>query len=323
VTESKIEWTGTTWNPVTGCDQISPGCDRCYALTLAARLKAMGQPKYQADGDPHTSGRGFAVTCHPGELARPLGWRKPRLVFVDSMGDLYHPTALAAGDDGQPAELPHDATFLRRVFETMAATPRHTYQVLTKRPQLMRSWFDQTTPPAGHDWPLANVWLGTSIEADRWTFRADHLRATPATVRFLSLEPLLGPLPSLDLGGIDWVIAGGESGPGARPMHPSWVRDLRDRCTEAQIPFFFKQWGEWAPAGNYYETTGSTHLVLPDGTDRGVPWGGWRLDRPEAEPMRRFGRSVAGRHLDGRTWDQLPTPATTAPERQGAERSER
>ena len=235
---SAIEWTDATWNPVTGCDRISPGCDHCYALTMAGRLKLMGQPKYQADGDPRTSGPGFAVTCHPDELSRPLTWRKPRMVFVNSMSDLFHQDV--------------NYRFIRDVFNTMRCCdglvtahgeryPSHTFQVLTKRPQRMRELalgrylgFDPEHPPA-------NVWLGTSIESDRYAFRADHLRATPAAVRFLSLEPLLGPLPSLDLTGIDWVIIGCESGPGARPMDLGWAAMIIDKARQSGAAVFVKQ----------------------------------------------------------------------------------
>jgi protein gp37 len=223
---SAIEWTQATWNPVTGCDQVSAGCDHCYALTLAARLKGMGQAKYQQDGDPRTSGPGFALTLHPQELATPLRWRRPRLIFVNSMSDLFHPKVPAG--------------FVAQVFEVMAATPQHTYQVLTKRPkrarQLLRSWT-----------PIHNVWLGVSVEDDSQVERADILREVPAAVRFLSCEPLLGPLPSLDLTEIDWVIVGGESGPDFRPMRVEWAVELRDRCVAANIPFFFKQWGGRTP----------------------------------------------------------------------------
>lgn len=227
---TSIEWTDATWNPVTGCDLVSPGCDHCFALTLAKRLKAMGSPHYQLDGDPRTSGPGFGVQCHADALDIPLHWRKPRRIFVCSMADLFH------------QDVPY--RFIREVFNTMrncngtadadgvTRLPSHTFQVLTKRPQRMKELaltralgFDPERPPS-------NIMMGTSIELDRFTFRADHLRATPATVRFLSLEPLLGPLPSLDLTGIDWVIVGAESGQGARPMGNDWVRDIRDRCTE-------------------------------------------------------------------------------------------
>jgi protein gp37 len=278
-TASKIEWTETTWNPTTGCDRISPGCDHCYALTLAGRLKAMGQAKYQRDGDPRTSGPGFGVTLHPDALLEPLRWRKPRKVFVDSMADVLH------------ARVPVD--FVAQVWAVMALTRQHTYQVLTKRPERYVHVLDDPCRCGGghrpgidfrhlvadhirrlarsprHQvdvfarWPLANVWLGTSIESDDYVRRADALRAAPAATRFLSLEPLLGPLPSLNLAHIDWVIVGGESGPGHRPLELDWVRDIRDRCVRLGIPLFFKQVGGRTP-------------------------------------------KAGGRLLDGRTWDQFP-----------------
>jgi protein gp37 len=223
---SAIEWTQATWNPVTGCDRVSAGCDHCYALALAARLKGMGQVKYQRDGDPRTSGPGFGVTVHPSELQTPTRWRRSRVIFVNSMSDLFHPKV--------PAE------FVAQVFQVMAATPQHTYQVLTKRPKRARRLL--------RDWtPSSNVWLGVSVEDDRQVERAEILREVPAAVRFLSCEPLLGPLPSLDLAGVDWVIVGGESGPDSRPMRLEWAVDLRDRCLEAGVPFFFKQWGGRTP----------------------------------------------------------------------------
>jgi protein gp37 len=240
--KSAIEWTQTTWNPVTGCDRVSAGCDHCYALALAARLKGMGQAKYQRDGDPRTSGPGFAVTLHPQELATPRRWRRPRLIFVNSMSDLFHPKVPAG--------------FVAEVFEVMAATPQHTYQVLTKRPkrarQLLRDWT-----------PVPNVWLGVSVEDDTQVERADMLRDVPAAVRFLSCEPLLGPLPSLDLAGIDWVIVGGESGPAFRPMCTAWAAELRDRCVQAGIPFFFKQWGGRTPKSGGRLLEGRTWDQMP------------------------------------------------------------
>lgn len=225
-TYSGIEWTEATWNPTTGCDRVSGGCDNCYALTLAKRLKAMGSEKYQADGDPRTSGPGFGLTLHPDVLDLPRSWRQPRLVFVDSMSDLFHP------------EVPLD--FIHRVFDVMAETPQHTYQILTKRPQRLEAVALEL------DWP-ANVWMGVSVENDRYQFRIRHLRSVPAAVRFLSLEPLLGPLPSLDLSDIHWVIVGGESGPRARLMDLAWVEDIRDQCLAAEVAFFFKQWGGRTP----------------------------------------------------------------------------
>jgi protein gp37 len=280
--KSGIEWTDATWNPTTGCDRISPGCDHCYALTMAARLKGMGSAKYQADGNPRTSGPGFALTEHPSTLDQPLRWARPRRIFVNSMSDLFH-------DDVSDE-------FIARVFSVMAAAPQHTFQVLTKRPQRMarllggdggaglQRLLENLVVDVGGaalrlyeaEWPLPNVWLGTSIENRRYAFRADHLRATPAAVRFVSCEPLLGPLPHLDLVDIDWVIVGGESGPGARPMHPDWVRDLRDQANAAGAAFHFKQWGSHDQHGT---------------------------------PMTKH---AAGRELDGRTWDEFPTLKETS-----------
>lgn len=244
---SRIEWTGITWNPVTGCDRISPGCDHCYALTLAKRLKAMGQARYANDGNPVTSGPGFAVTCHPESLAAPYQWAAPRLVFVNSMSDLFH------------ARVPDE--FIARVFAVMAATPAHTYQVLTKRPRRALRLAD-TLP-----WP-DNVWLGVSIEHARYAWRAGTLRAIPAAVRFISAEPLLGPLDGLDLDGIGWVITGGESGPGHRTPEAAWFHALRDRCTAAGIPFFFKQWGGPTPKAGGRVLDGRTHDAMPIITPR-------------------------------------------------------
>lgn len=312
-----IEWTDETWNPVTGCDRCSPGCDNCYALTMAGRLKLMGQPKYQKDGDPNTSGPGFGVTCHENELDRPDRWRRPRRVFVNSMSDLFHP------------DVPY--RFAREVFNTMRRCdgmvtalgqqmPSHTFQVLTKRPQRMAELANDSALGFNPASPPPNVWLGTSIETDRYVFRADHLRSTPAAARFLSLEPLLGPLPSLDLNGMDWVIVGGESGPGARPLEPEWVRDIRDRCTDAAVPFFFKQWGTWTP----YESIGQPFYESPDGdmvdghhlpADIGEmdPVQGWWWPGSDYDTVyRRTGKKDAGRRLDGRTWDEMPQERATA-----------
>lgn len=309
---SKIEWTDETWNPVTGCDRVSPGCDNCYALTMAKRLKAMGAAHYQNDGDPRTSGPGFGVTCHPDALDVPLRWRKPRRVFVNSMSDLFH------------QEVPY--RFIRDVFNVMrccdggtnadGTRPSHTFQVLTKRPQRMA--MSAANRELGYDpeRPPANIWLGTSIESDRYAWRADHLRSTPAAVRFLSLEPLLGPVPSLDLTGIDWVIVGGESGHGARPMHPEWVRDIRDRCQAAGVRFFFKQWGEWVPYEQdpqppFWMSQHGTSIDghhLPAELTEGEPVGAWWAPDCLDEPVvyRKVGKKQAGRELDGRTWDEYP-----------------
>jgi protein gp37 len=258
-----IEWSDVTWNPVTGCDRVSPGCAHCYALTLAGRLKAMGQAKYQRDGDPKSSGPGFGVTLHPQALEAPLRWRKSRMVFVNSMGDLFH------------EEIPDE--FIARIFGVMAAAPQHIFQVLTKRPERMRELLndpgfvatvagiapERTLMPIL--WPLANVWLGVSIENRRFVRRADVLRATPAAVRFISAEPLLGPLvDELDLDSIDWLIAGGESGKGHRHMRPDWVRDLRDACQVAEVAFFFKQHGGATPKANGRMLDGRTWDELPE-----------------------------------------------------------
>jgi len=239
-----IEWTDATWNPTTGCDRVSPGCDHCYALALAPRLKAMGSAKYQNDGDPRTSGPGFGVTTHEHTLGVPLRWQKPRMVFVNSMSDLFH------------ARVPME--FVARVFAVMAATPQHTYQVLTKRAMRLRRLAPNLP------WP-ANVWMGVSVENLDVTHRVDDLRGVPAAVRFLSCEPLLGPLHELDLDRIGWVIAGGESGSGARPMHPDWVRSLRDQCQTAEVPFFFKQWGGRTPKSGGRELDGRTWDEFPAG----------------------------------------------------------
>jgi protein gp37 len=247
---SAIEWTTATWNPTTGCDRISHGCDNCYALALAQRLKAMGQPKYQNDGDPRTSGPGFGLTMHPSALQAPLHWREPRLVFVNSMSDLFHARV--------------DTGFVARVWAVMAQTPQHTYQVLTKRPERLARVLALVRESLRPDvWPLPNVWLGTSIESDGYVHRADHLHAAPAQVRFLSLEPLLGPLPSLRLTGIDWVIVGGESGRGYRPVDARWVRDLRDRSEREGVAFFFKQWGGRTPKAGGRELDGRTWNQMP------------------------------------------------------------
>lgn len=210
---SGIEWTQATWNPVTGCDKVSPGCKHCYAATMALRLQAMGQANYA---------NGFDVTLQPHMLALPLTWKAPRTVFVNSMSDLFH------------ADVPTE--YIMRVFAVMRRAHWHQFQVLTKRAARL-----EELAPLLH-WPR-NVWMGVSVESDRYLSRIDALRTVPAAVRFLSLEPLLGPLPGLDLTRIGWVIVGGESGPGARPMAPEWATQIRDTCVAAKVPFFFKQWG--------------------------------------------------------------------------------
>ncbi len=210
---SSIEWTEATWNPVTGCTKISPGCAHCYAQRMAKRLKAMGQDRYR---------NAFRLTLQPDVVRTPLRWRRPRMIFVNSMSDLFHKDV--------PAE------FIIRCFAVMEEASQHTFQVLTKRPERAAA-MARMLP-----WP-ENVWIGTSVENADYVSRIEMLRKTPATIRFLSLEPLLGPISRLPLSGIGWVIVGGESGPGARPMQTEWVTQIRDRCVRYDVPFFFKQWG--------------------------------------------------------------------------------
>lgn len=229
MSKSNIEWTEVTWNPVTGCDRVAAGCDNCYALALAKRLKAMGAEKYQNDGDPRTSGPGFGVTVHPTALLQPYKWSGSRVVFVNSMSDLFHAKA--------------PISFIRDIFDVIRETPQHTYQALTKRAHRMERVADRL------DWP-DNLWMGVSVEDASVTDRIDHLRRTPANVRFLSCEPLLSGIPELNLECIDWVIVGGESGPRARPMKQAWAEDIRDQCVEAGVAFFFKQWGGRTPKAN-------------------------------------------------------------------------
>ena len=210
---SHIEWTDATWNPVTGCTKVSAGCKHCYAERLSYRLRAMGKAHYKT---------GFRLALHDDALTIPFGWRSPRLVFVNSMSDLFQP--------GVPLG------FVQRVFRVMVQCQHHTFQILTKRPHIAAKHATRL------DWPR-NVWLGTSVENADVTSRITHLRRIPAAIRFLSVEPLIGPIPKLPLAGIHWVIVGGESGPGCRPMEGEWVRMIRDRCVTHRVPFFFKQWG--------------------------------------------------------------------------------
>lgn len=210
---SGIEWTESTWNPVTGCDKLSPGCKFCYAERMAHRLQAMGQPNYR---------NGFELTLQPRMLELPLSWKKPQTIFVNSMSDLFHRDV--------PVE------FIRRVFEVMRRAHWHRFQVLTKRSERLADLASLLT------W-TPNIWMGVSVESQKYVSRIDDLRKTGAHVRFLSLEPLLGPLHNLDLGDIHWVIVGGESGPSARPMAPEWVIEIKEQCRQAHVPFFFKQWG--------------------------------------------------------------------------------
>jgi len=231
--KSGIEWTDATWNPVTGCTEISAGCDHCYAHTLSMRLQKMGVAKYS---------RGFEVVLHPEALDQPRRWKSPRRVFVNSMSDLFH------------ARVPKD--FVVAIWQIMAECPQHTFQVLTKRPERMARFTQEYPAPP-------NVWLGTSIEDERVTQRIDRLRECDAPVRFLSCEPLIGPLNNLNLAGIDWVITGGESGIGARPCNAEWVRTIRDQCLAAEVAFFHKQWGGKTPKSNGRMLDGQTWDEFP------------------------------------------------------------
>ncbi|HEX5478758.1 MAG TPA: phage Gp37/Gp68 family protein [Dehalococcoidia bacterium] len=236
---SSIEWTEATWNPVTGCDKISPGCAHCYAETFAERFRGVAGHPYE---------RGFDLMLRPERIALPLTWKQPRMIFVNSMSDLFH------------NRVPLD--YIQSVFATMRAAHWHQFQLLTKRSERLREIAGKLA------WP-ENVWMGVSVENQRWACRIEDLRRVPAKIRFLSVEPLLGPL-RLDLRGIHWVIVGGESGPGARPMRADWARALRDQCVGAKVPFFFKQWGAHDEVG-----------------------------------VRR-GKKASGRVLDGQTWDEMP-----------------
>lgn len=212
-TKSNIEWTESTWNPLTGCTKVSPGCKNCYAERMANRLKAMGQPNYV---------NGFNLTIHPHTIELPLKWKKPQMIFVNSMSDLFHES------------VPVD--FIHQIFDVMHKASWHTFQILTKRSLRLLELDNKIS------WPM-NVWMGVSVENSEYTYRINHLRSTHAKIKFMSLEPLLGPVENLNLTEIDWVIVGGESGPGARPIHEEWVTNIRDQCLISQIPFFFKQWG--------------------------------------------------------------------------------
>ncbi|HAB52233.1 MAG: hypothetical protein A2315_04950 [Ignavibacteria bacterium RIFOXYB2_FULL_35_12] len=210
---SSIEWTESTWNPITGCTKVSPGCKFCYAERMAKRLKAMGSANYE---------NGFKLTLHEHVLELPLTWKKPQTIFVNSMSDLFHKNV--------PLE------FIQKMFDVMNKAYWHKFQILTKRSERlfefdpMLSWTD-------------NIWMGVSVENQNYTYRIDHLRYTNAKVKFISIEPLIGPIQHLDLSNINWIIVGGESGPGARPMKEEWVVTIRDECKRAKVPFFFKQWG--------------------------------------------------------------------------------
>lgn len=232
-TRSTIEWTEMTWNPVTGCTKVSQGCKHCYAERMARRLEAMGAARYR---------NGFRVTLHPEALDAPRRWRQPRVVFVNSMSDLFH------------EEVP--LAYIERVFATMRACPRHTFQVLTKRAERLA----EIAPHL--PWP-GNVWMGVSVEDARVLHRIGKLQEVRAAVRFLSLEPLIGPLDSLPLAGIHWVIVGGESGPRARPMRREWVGSIFEQCRAAGVPFFFKQWGGVRKDRTGRELNGRTYDEMP------------------------------------------------------------
>lgn len=313
--KSAIEWTEATWNPIAGCTAVSPGCDHCYAARDASgRLAHLPLYAGLAKAGAFTG----EVRLVPERLDQPLRWRRPRRVFVNSMSDLFH--------DGVPDE------FITEVFARMWWAPEHTFQVLTKRHGRMRSLVPRIEPllrelehdlalvdcPTPLTWPLPNVWLGVSLEDQQWAdIRVPALLDTPAAVRWLSCEPLLGPLDltwcdginALErdwIGGpgggsgaphpfVDWVVVGGESGPGARPMHPDWARSLRDQCVEAGVPFFFKQWGEWCDRDQL-------HPDVWQRIDAAVNLG----QEHHPQPMR-VGKKRAGRLFDGRTWDEYPT----------------
>lgn len=232
--QSSIEWTEMTWNPTTGCSKVSQGCKHCYAEIMSRRLQAMGVEKYK---------NGFKIAMHEDALDIPYSWKKPRIVFVNSMSDLFHP----------------DVTldFIKKTFKVMNECPQHTFQVLTKRPERLRNVSDQLT------W-TDNIWMGTSVENEAVLSRKEDLVHCGAKIKFLSLEPLLGPLPNLTLNKIDWAIVGGESGPGARPIEEEWVLEIRDKCEESGTAFFFKQWGGVRKKENGRELAGQTYDEMPD-----------------------------------------------------------
>ncbi len=239
---SVIEWTDATWNPVTGCTKISAGCDNCYASRFSERFRGVS-------GHPFETG--FDLTLRPGRILQPLAWKRPRMIFVNSMSDLFH------------KKIPK--RYISKVFDTMEMADWHTYQVLTKRSSSLMKFIndrysDQKVP--------AHIWLGVSVEDQRASSRINHLRNANASVRFLSVEPLLGPIHDLDLAGIHWVIAGGESGPGARAMNPIWAADIRNQCVESKVPFFFKQWGGRSPKSGGRLLDGREWNQFPDSADR-------------------------------------------------------
>lgn len=326
---TKIEWADETWNPTLGCDRVSPGCDNCYAVRTATIRAGNPHPgiaqAYAGLTERTDAGLDWTgvVRLLPERLDKPLWWRKPRRIFVDSQSDLFH------------KDIPDE--FIARVFAVMAATPQHTYQILTKRhgrmrallrsedfqgDQLAQAWFDAVPRERRTrgliEWPLRNVWLGVSVEDQKHAdLRILALLDTPAAVRWLSCEPLLGPVDLRRMGprrlvsaldvsydqdtgaarrGIDWVVVGGESGPRARPMHPDWARQLRDQCTTGGVPFFFKQWGESAPLDQL-----PAHAVTAWEIRHG---GGF-----PSETLCQVGKKAAGAELDGQVWEQFPAAA--------------
>lgn len=333
-----IEWTDATWNPITGCSVVSPGCTNCYAMRLAGgRLKHTSSRQgltTPGKAGPVWNGQ---VRFNAAELVKPLRWKRPRKIFVCAHGDLFHES------------VPDD--WIDQVFAVMALSPQHTFQVLTKRAGRMRRYMtDPETPgriidaalrikalPRDWQWPLPNVWIGVSAEDQaRADERIPHLLATPGAVRFVSAEPLLGGVNAaewlgswcpgcrkpLTLGGVhfagrrcgtchtitsrlDWVIVGGESGPGARPMHPDWARQIRDDCAAAGVAFFFKQWGAWAPGRWPFSLTHETVTLLPDGRVHDADGPG-RLVHDRMRPMSRIGKKAAGRLLDGVEHNAMP-----------------
>ena len=304
---TRIEWTEKSWNPVTGCTKISPGCQNCYAERMAKRLR--GRCGYDAD-EP------FRVTLRPERLVDPLLWRKPSKIFVCSMGDLFHE---AVPDD-----------FIARVWNIMAISQEHVFQILTKRPDRMAKWIDRVGDYQGYKtrngephkadggsgivvgyekWPLPNVWLGVTAEnRPMWDERVNILKQLEAAKRFVSYEPALGSLGEVDLSGLDWVICGGETGPDARPVHPDWMRGLRDQCQSAGVPFFFKSWGEWVCRPWSSDNGRKRELCLGmDGTSVYAQVGhmmGFR--KPGEALMVRVGKKAAGRLLDGQEWNEMP-----------------
>jgi protein gp37 len=306
--KSKIEWTDVVWNPVVGCSKVSDGCKNCYAERMTARFRKDYLP-WTLQNAAHN------VVLRPAKLNEPRYWKKPRRIFVNSMSDLFH------------EQVPDE--FIYSVFQVMTSTPWHTYQVLTKRPERMQRLVSESAP---------NIWLGVSVEDQRAADeRIPILLQTPAAVRFLSCEPLLGPIDLAEAGnnacvewwenrGIDWVIVGGESGPGARPMHPDWARSLRDQCL-GQAQFFFKQWGEWIGDSQIQRDNpmqwprfGKVHF---GGLNVRGEWHEGEYSQPMGECMYRVGKFSAGRLLDGRTWDEMPDLTPSPSPTRGGEQAER